>query len=182
MAITPSEKIHERPRDVKQTIQGKGLAHPIHPALVHLPIGFWFASLIFDVLSKAQDNPVSGNLWVNAAWYLILFGVIAAVPAAISGLAEFVDLPQSTRVQRIALTHMILNVLIIVGYIVHLFIRDTSAVAVSNATLFFNIGLIGLLSYSGYLGGKLAYLYAVGTRTRENPQRSIKGEDINRAA
>jgi uncharacterized membrane protein len=163
---------------LKNVLQGGRLGHPLHPAFVHLPIGFWVGSLIFDVLSQAQSDPVYGNFFVIAAWYLVVFGVVAALPTALTGLAEFVDLPQSTRVQRIGLTHMILNVLVTVGYLIQIFVRDTGLVKTTGGILLFNLVLLVVLSYSGYLGGTMAFRYAVGGRRPDNPQIEGKREDL----
>jgi uncharacterized membrane protein len=35
---------------IKSFLQGKWLGHPLHPALVHIPVGAWTAALIFDLI------------------------------------------------------------------------------------------------------------------------------------
>lgn len=163
---------------IKHLLQGKNLGHPLHPALVHLPVGLFAGSLIFDILSFFQQSPAAGNFFVNASWYCLLIGVIAAIPTAVTGLSEFLDLPANTRVQRIGLTHLILNVVLVVGYAIQLFARDTNAFSVGAGSFVFNLVEFALLGYSGYLGGRMAYEFGVGSRTSINPE----GEEHPRRA
>src|SRR5688572_10690449 len=38
-------------RAMKEFLQGKWLGHPLHAALVHLPMALWPAAAVFDVLA-----------------------------------------------------------------------------------------------------------------------------------
>jgi uncharacterized membrane protein len=155
---------------LKKILQGRFMAHPLHPALVHLPIGFWIGSLIFDAISATQGDPAAGNFFVNAGWWCMLLGCVLALPAAITGLAEFIDVPANTRVQRVALTHMTLNILVLGSYIVQLFIRDRALGFVPASLLTINLVTVVVLGISGYLGGKMVFEYGVGSHTPINPQ------------
>ena len=155
---------------LKQVLQGRGLPHPLHPMLVHFPVGLWGASLIFDIASKATGNPNVGNGLVITSYYCILVGVIVAGLAAVTGLAEFIDIPRNTRARSVGLIHFALNVGLLAGYIIQLIVRDTHAASVGTGVFVFNIIETVVLLVSGYYGGKLAFEYGVGTRTSINPQ------------
>ena len=152
---------------LKRVLQGRFMAHPLHPALVHVPIGLWFGSFIFDIIGRAQSDPNLGHALVIASYFTILLGVIAAVPTAITGLAEYVDVPRGTETKTIATTHMLLNVGVVVAYIVQLVIRDTTMPAVETGAFVLNIVQIVALSISGYLGGKMVFERRVGSRVPE---------------
>lgn len=133
--------------------------HPIHPALVTVPIGAWISSLVFDIGSRMVDYPrflAEGSRW------LIAIGVIGALAAALWGLMDLLAVPKGTRVARIALTHMSINVLVLVAYVINYFIRGSDPEApVPVGLMVLSIASLLVLSFSGYLGGKLAYRYGV---------------------
>jgi uncharacterized membrane protein len=133
--------------------------HPIHPALVTVPIGVWISSLVFDIGSRMVDYPrflAEGSRW------LIAIGVIGALVAALWGLMDLLAVPKGTKVARIALTHMSINVLVLVAYVINYLIRGSDPKApVPVGLIVLSIISLLVLSFSGYLGGKLAYRYGV---------------------
>src|SRR2546421_12202451 len=68
--------------------------HPLHPALVAVPIGAWIASLVFDVASRLVGDP--GFLVQGSRW-LIGLGVLGAVAAALVGFLDLFAIPTGTR-------------------------------------------------------------------------------------
>src|SRR3954453_1908172 len=106
------------PRPAKRP--GTGLArpygHPLHPALVTLPIGAWAASLVFDVASHVVDDPA---FLVQGARWLIAIGVLTALGAAMIGFLDLFAIPPRTRAHRVALLHMTLNLAVVASYTVN---------------------------------------------------------------
>ena len=131
--------------------------HPIHPALVAVPIGAWTASLVFDVASQVVDDPAflgQGSRW------LIALGVLGAVAAALFGFLDLLAIPAGTTAFRVALVHMSLNLAVTAAYGLNFAMRDGSApVAWTHQLL--SASSMAVLGVSGYLGGKLAYHYGV---------------------
>lgn len=151
-----------QPRLAKQpvtTLAGP-YGHPIHPALVTVPIGAWLAALIFDLASHVVDTPAF--LTQGARW-LIAIGILGALAAAAFGLLDLLTIPSGTPAFRTGLVHMSVNVLVIAAYIINLLLRVGDAVAgpVSWGLVIFSAVSLALLGWSGYLGGKLAYRYGV---------------------
>lgn len=147
------------------------MSHPLHPALVHVPVGLWLGAWVFDIASLIAGLSVS-NFLVVSAFYSMLVGVIGAIPSALAGFAEFVDIPKGTRGHAVALLHMSLNITLLAGYIVQLFIRNTSRGHVEIGVFIFNTIELAAMCYSGFLGGKLAYEYRVGSRISPGKARS----------
>ncbi len=148
------------------------MRHPLHPVLVHLPIGFWIGSLIFDIIYMATGNSAMSL----ASIYLIGFGIAGAALAAPAGLAEFVDIPPNTLPKRIGLAHGSLNVLILALYVLNFFMRGGfyPSPTVTGTELILNVISIGLLVVSGYMGGLLVFQHGVGVRaesSRDNIRR-----------
>ncbi|HLD99755.1 MAG TPA: DUF2231 domain-containing protein [Bdellovibrionota bacterium] len=148
----------------KYLLQGRFMRHPLHPLLVHLPVGLWIGSLIFDIIFLASGN---ANLAI-ASYYSMLIGIIAVALAAPTGLADYVTIPANTRPKRLATTHMIMNVGITVLYLINLIVRRSAEggvpTFVTTGQFIFSIICVVLLGISGYLGGLLVYNYGVGYR------------------
>ena len=156
------------PRPAKRPVTGLAgpYGHPLHPALVTLPIGAWAASLVFDVASRLVDDP--GFLVQGSRW-LIAIGVLTALGAAMIGFLDLFAIPAGTRAHRVALIHMTLNLAVVTSYTVNFLLRpaqDTGAgggpapgvgigyIAASAVTF-------AVLGVAGLLGGELAYRYGV---------------------
>src|SRR4030095_3284383 len=80
--------------------------HPIHPALVAVPIGAWIASFAFDLSSRFVPDgalPAAGSRWPIGP------GVLGALPAATAGFLDLFAIPTGTRAFRTAILHMSIN-------------------------------------------------------------------------
>jgi uncharacterized membrane protein len=148
------------------TVLAGPYGHPLHPALVALPIGAWIASLVFDIGSYVVDDP--GFLVAGSRW-LIGLGVLGAVAAASVGLLDFFALTRGTRAYRVALLHMTLNLAATIGYAIGFVIRGGQAATDQAGTadpvgfgpLALSVVCLAVLSAGGFLGGELAYRHGV---------------------
>jgi uncharacterized membrane protein len=140
------------------TILAGPYGHPLHPALVALPIGAWISSLIFDIGSRTVDD---GGFLVQGSRWLIAIGVLGALAAAVAGFLDLLAIPRGTRAFGVALVHMSLNLAVVVAYAVNFLIRSDDDTAVPWAPLLLSVVSLAVLSASGWLGGKLAYHYGV---------------------
>lgn len=156
---------------LKQLLQGRFMNHPLHPFLVHLPVGLWIASLIFDIGFKVNGNT---NFAVTS-FYCLLFGLIGALLAVPAGLADYVDIPENTMPKRIATTHFMMNGGIIILVAINLFLRYRLQFGVPGyitvPQLALSVFTIIALSVSGYLGGLLVYRYGIGSRRESDQDR-----------
>jgi uncharacterized membrane protein len=132
--------------------------HPLHPAMVAVPIGAWVASFVFDLGSRFVDD---GTYLVRGSRWLIALGVLGALAAAVLGFLDFLAIPPRTPAFRTAVVHLSLNLTITVAYAVNFLIRDAAASQVGWRLLVLSLVSLAALAVSGYLGGKLAYRYGV---------------------
>lgn len=158
------------------------MKHPLHPMLVHLPIGLWLASLIFDIVY--MNTQVSN--FALASYYCIAAGIIGALLAAPAGFAELLSIPDSTRPRRIALLHMTLNLVVVGLYVVNFFARRNlgdggAPMVVPTALFLLSLASTVMLGISGYLGGMLVYQYGIGFRPEERDVHEKK-PDLKRVA
>jgi len=155
---------------LKDFLEGKSLRHPIHPILVHFPIGLFFLSFLLDLASLAF--PSVPNL-VRDSFYAMLVGLIMALVAAVPGFVDYTDIRSDHPGKRTATAHMILNFMVVVVYGINLGVRSSSLLdpKISMGPFILSLVGVGLLSASGYLGGRLVYDegIAVGRHKRHMP-------------
>lgn len=153
-------------------MQGKATLgnHPIHPMLVALPIGFFAGVLVSDIVSIWADR----TFWSTMSEWLIAFGVLAALVAAIFGFVDYFSAPMSTAAKRTATTHMVLNLIVVVCYAAAFFIRYGDATSVLGYVVTY-IGLALLLA-SGWYGGHLVNVHLIGTTAQ--PPGSVEGRTV----
>ncbi|MEE6258217.1 Rieske (2Fe-2S) protein [Plantactinospora sonchi] len=134
-----------RPQRVRDVLHGVWLGHPLHPALVQLPVGAWVSAAILDLLPGQR----------RAATALVGVGTAAALPAALSGLNDWASLAREQR--RVGMVHAIANGVGVLLYGGSLAARLAGLHAVGRT-----LGFAGLSAVSGgaFLGGHLAYKQA----------------------
>jgi nitrite reductase/ring-hydroxylating ferredoxin subunit/uncharacterized membrane protein len=150
---------------INELLQGKPFGHPLHPAMVHLPVGLFVLSLLLD-LATIFVNDASSLL--HGAFYTMTFGVVTAVLAAFPGLADWSDIRADHPAKKIATYHMLLNLTAVALYIANLGLRYwvwnvprhpilPLVPKTPFIPLFLSFVGVSILSISGYLGGKLIY-------------------------
>lgn len=129
---------------------GVPLGHPLHPALIGVPIGSWTAASCLDL---CRGNRV-------AARRLVGLGLVAAVPTLISGVNDWLTTAQAER--RVGFMHALTNGAGMLAYGASWIARRRHRHV--TGTL---LGLIGLgcTGAAGWLGGHLAYATGVGVDT-----------------
>src|SRR5438876_10479426 len=108
---------------LKDFLEGKPLKHPIHPMLVHFPIGLFVLSFMFDLASLVF--PLEPYL-IRDSFYAMLLGVIMALVAAVPGFVDYTDIRSDHPGKRTATAHMILNLLVVAIYGINLGVRSSS--------------------------------------------------------
>ena len=142
--------------------------HPIHPMLIVFPIGLLIFSLACDLI---RLTGASGDAWSTVAFFSMVGGFIGALCAAVPG---FIDLlfykGGAPPVKKIALTHMAINLTVVVLYAINIWLRangpTSMSKSVSTPVLLSIIG-VALLAVSGWLGGQMVHVYGVGVEGRE---------------
>ena len=86
-----------RPQAFKDLLHGTWLGHALHPVLVQVPVGSWVSAGLLDAIPPLRP----------AATVLIGTGVAAAVPAALTGAADWSE--QDAGVRRLGALHAVAN-------------------------------------------------------------------------
>lgn len=87
-------------------LQGKWLGHPVHPALVHLPVGLWTVACAVDIAVRAGIHVPGGG---ELALYCVGLGLLAAVGSVPTGLADWWSIKKGKPAWKLGLIHMGLN-------------------------------------------------------------------------
>lgn len=135
------------PQKVRDALHGVWLGHPLHPMLTDVPIGMWSAAAVLDLMPGAGPAPAA----------LIGTGVIAAVPTAVTGWADWSQLHKPH--QRVGVVHALANVTGLACYVASLSARAHGRTARGKAWAFLGFGAV---MAGGYLGGHLAFRQAAG--------------------
>ncbi len=154
---------------LKDFLQGKPFQAPLHPALIHFPIGLFVLSLILDIASYLDKTT---NWLVPAAASAMAGGILMAVLAAIPGLVDWSDIRTDHPAKKKATLHMILNLSIVAVYALNLGLRsgDLSAPSTPLIPFLLSILAVGTLMISGFIGGVLIYELGIAVgRHRRHP-------------
>ena len=130
--------------------------HPIHPMLVPLAIGLWIFSFVCD-LTFVLGSGVS--LWYTLSFWTMIGGIAGAVIAAIPGVIDMLSLKGTPK--KLALTHMAINLTVVLLYAVNLGMR-IGGDPVAGIPLALTIVSVSMLAVSGWIGGHMVYVHHVG--------------------
>jgi nitrite reductase/ring-hydroxylating ferredoxin subunit/uncharacterized membrane protein len=145
-----------RPGKLRDVLHGVWLGHPLHPMLVQVPVGAWLSASVLD-FARGDER---------AARLLAATGLIAAVPAALAGTADWSE--QHEQQMRVGIVHAAGNVVALGLYGASLAPRDPR---LSRA-----LRLAGLaaVSASGLLGGHISFRLAGGANHAEEVPHLVK--------
>jgi uncharacterized membrane protein len=149
-------------------------SHPIHPALVPIPIGAFALTLIGDIAHAVTHNP----FWYQFAFYCMGIGIVTALVAAAAGFVDYFGVKMSVVGRKTATVHMALNLTGVLLYTANFFMRrGEAALGTSRWPLVFGLEVVTFvaLGVSGWLGGKLAFEHKVGVVEGTDPEATSIG-------
>lgn len=143
-----TDRLEFRP-GLRDRLLGDGLGHALHPLLTDFPLGMWMSANYLDVFGGRRAR--------RAAAGLIAGGLLAAIPTAASGVAEWRRSAGGAR--RVGVAHAAVNGSGTLMYAASLGLRlagrHRAAVAVGLAA-----GVT--VTAGGYLGGHLSLVHRLG--------------------
>lgn len=145
--LDPVADLIEEHRDVYETLTGESLTgHPIHPALVHMPIGITMAAAALEMAGLGR--------FTSSSTILTGLTVVTAVPTAITGLAEWTRGRPDRRQRRVGALHAVAasagTTLASLSFV----LRLTRSHGAARLFLF---GAAGAYVVAGFIGGDLVY-------------------------
>ncbi|MEO3753307.1 Rieske (2Fe-2S) protein [Streptomyces sp. B6B3] len=136
----------------RDALHGRWLGHPLHPALVQVPIGAWTSAAVLDLRPGQR----------GAAGTLVAVGLGGAAPAALAGWVDWAELHRQQT--RVGLVHATFNIAAIGLYAGSLAARIGGRDRAGRL-----LGFAGLTAASagGALGGHLSFRQASGANHAE---------------
>ena len=140
-------------RAIADALHGTWFGHPLHPALTDIPIGAWALAAGFD----AYAGLGGGQPAERTADTLIAIGVVAAVPTALAGMADYSAMDEDAIA--VGTAHALLNSAGLGLYLLSMWARahDRRGLGVVLSTT-----ALGLVGASAGLGGDMIYRRSVG--------------------
>ena len=134
------------------------LGHPLHPPVVHFPIGLLLSATIVDVgwVAGFTADP-------RLAALLMAGGLVMAVVAMGAGMLDFARIDQALVPH--AVRHMAAVGTAWLGYGVALYLRRdvfSGGTTLTSATIAVSIASALILALGGWLGGRLVYTFGAG--------------------
>jgi nitrite reductase/ring-hydroxylating ferredoxin subunit/uncharacterized membrane protein len=153
-----------RPQAFKDLLHGTWLGHPIHPVLVQVPVGSWVSAGVLDAVPPLRP----------AATVLIGTGVAAAVPAALTGAADWSE--QDTGVRRLGAMHAVANVAALGLYVGSLVARSRGR---QTLGLVLSYSGLGIATGSAAVGGHMSYAQSSGASHSATAARALTSDWID---
>lgn len=132
------------------------LGHPVHPAIVHFPIGLLLSATLADlawVAGVTDDTHIAAVLMAG--------GLAAGLVAMGAGMWDLIRLEDSLVPH--AMRHVAAVGLAWLGYGIALYLRKDSlwASATAPGTLAIGVSIASalVLAFGGWLGGRLVYTF-----------------------
>jgi nitrite reductase/ring-hydroxylating ferredoxin subunit/uncharacterized membrane protein len=166
----PFEKLAEpfvgphSPRELKDFLVGVWFGHPLHPAVVQAPIGFWMSSLLLDLAGEER----AADLMMGA-------GLLASPAAALTGLAQWYDTTYDEAPRRLGTLHALVNTAAIGIYGASLLARQRGDRDTGYALSMLGMGVV---TAGAFFGGDLAYDLGIGVSNIAFEQPSTEWTDV----
>jgi uncharacterized membrane protein len=146
------------PEPVVAFLHGQTIGHPLHPLLVHLPIGGWLIAGILDALPVDEAE--------RGADLAMLLGTVGAVGTIASGVVDWATTRGHAR--RTGMVHALLNDTAFLLYSASLVSRWGGHRKLGKGL---SGGGLAISLVAAFLGGQLVYRHGLGVRrTLATPQ------------
>ncbi len=152
------------PRPVRDFLHGTWLGHPLHPVMMHVPVGAWTSAGVLDLVPRLRP----------AATVLIGTGVAAAVPTALSGAADWSE--QDIGVKRLGVLHAAANTVALGLYAGSLVARARGR---GTLGLLLSYAGLGMATGSAAIGGHMSYSQSSGVSHATTAAKALTTEWID---
>ncbi len=133
--------------------------HPLHPAVVPVPIGFLLGALLGNIVFTVTDILA----WYDVAFWAAWAGVASGLFAALLGFVDYVTVV-GPRERPAATMHMLLNVGALVLFAAAGMLAMDRGAAEGGELgwlLTLQVAALALLAVGGWLGGELVYRFGL---------------------
>jgi uncharacterized membrane protein len=150
--------------------------HPIHPALVAVPIGAFALVAVGDLVTLFSGP---APFWLRFSRAALVAGLASAALAAVFGLIDYFTVRMSAAASRLATLHLVINLGALAAYALSLALRWGESGAelptTPRAALLLALAAFVALGVSGWIGGKLTFEHKVGVVENADPEATAIG-------
>ncbi len=134
--------------------------HPSHPPLTDVTVG---ALTVATVAAVVGWFDVAAELVVPTAFVALVIGLVAAVPTALTGLLDLLDIRPGTPARATALIHLFVMLTAVALYVLAAVLLHPGLEAdeVPDAAAGVAVAAFVTLTFGGWVGGSLAYVYGI---------------------
>jgi uncharacterized membrane protein len=144
----------------------RALGHPVHPMLIVFPLGLFVTAVVFDLIHLVSANEVFGQV----GYWNIVAGILGAVLAATTGLADWSKIPRDTRAKRIGLLHGAANTVVLLLFVLVWILRSDNAEHTLSAGLFVvELLALAVSGVAAWMGGELVDRLGIGVHHDAHP-------------
>jgi uncharacterized membrane protein len=150
---------------------------PYHSIVVHIPLGAWTFSFLFDLLAWSG---VGGNSMVRLSFFAIVIGLAVALIAIPTGVLDWGGVKREKPAWKLGLFHLVVTILFAINLGLRLpNWRDASEPEILPLILS-AVGTV-LLLISAWIGGRMIYEYGVGVArgSKEKWRRIAEKSEAN---
>ncbi|MDQ3328010.1 MAG: Rieske 2Fe-2S domain-containing protein [Chloroflexota bacterium] len=158
----------------KNALNGVPWRHRVHPAIIILPLGAWTTAALLDTLDGFASRNGESQYWASAD-AAVAFGLVSAVPAVLSGWADWVD--QYGHQRRVGMAHALTNITAIALYAASMGLRTRGPERRKTARALAGLGYV-IVSTGGALGGEMVYNLGVNIPHVLYPKAPIKWAEV----
>lgn len=143
-------------------LQGKWLGHPLHPAIVHLPVGGWLVACVLDLLVWFGAG---GAMLARLSMWCVGVGLAGALLAIPPGVADWMQIKKEKPAWKLGLWHMGLNLVAALvwagNFGLRFSARDELGPIITLPTLLTSFAGVVLLVVSAYLGSLMVFDHGI---------------------
>lgn len=153
---------------LKEIAQGKPWAHPTHAMFIHFPTALYPTALVFGLISRVQGSAHAAD----AATFTVGLGIVATVPAALTGLLDWSGMVAGSSKRGVATKHMLYQAaaFLLAALAFALFLAERDGPAPPSGLLALGAA-IGVMVAGNWLGGVLVYRMAMRVGGSREPAR-----------
>jgi uncharacterized membrane protein len=134
--------------------------HPLHPPLTDVTVGAYTFATVMAVLSRLG---VSEHNTATAWWLALVMGLAFTVPTAITGFAEWLEIPSETPLWRTVTFHLSAMLTATVVFAISAGAGHSDYVdgSVGGGSLVLTLIAFALLTLGGWLGGAIVFTHGM---------------------
>jgi uncharacterized membrane protein len=134
--------------------------HPLHPPLTDVTIGAYTFAL---VAALADVLGISTHAATHGWWLALLFGLLATIPTAITGFADWIRIETRTPLWRTATAHMIAQLLAGAVFLAAVIAGKESFDSgnVETGPLVLTLAGYAIVTLGGWLGGSVVFVHGM---------------------